>query len=332
MSKLIRKFRVPLALTATAIVVVGVVASVSASPKKSWWSPARGVKAHRVYGCGAPITVYAPRRPGAPLNGRALGVPDGPGTVIGLANAHHARWLDTVKCRPRPRRIGSIPSPNWSGWQSNTSNKPNYVQAAWRIRGVGNANGAGNTDYSSFWVGLGGGTSKCCDELVQDGTEQDVYDTGLNQHRTYYFWLEHYPGEPQEEITNLAAHAWDNVDALVQSNSSHSAYFAMCDTTDNKCGYLTQRTPGPNGHEAEWVVERTCVGNRLPYLAPFGTMTFHNAEYDNPLRKIHQSASQTQIWMQGPHGQRLTTTSSVASSGTRFSVKWDQYGNTGPGC
>jgi hypothetical protein len=69
---------------------------------------------HLVTGCGLPVTVYTPARPGAAL-------PGVPRSFMAQPIAAHARWLPSIKCRavpiqPETPAGGSATAPTWSGY------------------------------------------------------------------------------------------------------------------------------------------------------------------------------------------------------------------------
>jgi hypothetical protein len=73
---------------------------------------------------------------------------------------------------------------------------------------VARAHKAGENEYSSSWVGIGGGcvTAGCTvtdTTLIQAGTEQDVNSSGQ---ASYYAWWELVPA-PSVQISNLAVRA-----------------------------------------------------------------------------------------------------------------------------
>jgi hypothetical protein len=202
------------------LLLLGGVAALATLASSADWTPTQAaaptpvpasVITRHVTGCGLPITVYSPRRPGAALPGAVFGMPDGPHTVLGEANKSHARWLRTVTCeavRSGPRldpdtSHGNFTSLNWSGYLDTPSVAVYYVQAYWTVPRVGVPNAPAATNWSSAWVGIGTGVGG---ELIQIGSEQNAYckvRAGRCQKTegTYYFWYQAFPKEKLQRIS-----------------------------------------------------------------------------------------------------------------------------------
>jgi hypothetical protein len=308
-------------------------------------SQSPSVSRHQVNGCGRTMTLYTPQTPGAGLPASALGLPRGPHTIMAVAAQRHVRWLTTLRCRARPMRHRFLPagphnaagsSNNWSGYEDTTPGTPNYAQAFWTMPQLGGPNSATATDYSSVWPGIGDGNGG---ELIQDGSEQDVscvvlHNTCQEVVDSYYFWLETFPGENQEEVTNLVPNEGDSVAAAVYWSSSTGAEFTLCDYTQNTCVTGSQSSSAPDD-TAEWIVERTGICQNgyvsLPSLAPFGKVTITNGGFDetpqNSLEYTIGDGYPNAIDMYDVNGTQLDSTGGL-SGGTSFSVTWDAYGAT----
>lgn len=312
--------------------------------------PVPAVIRHEVAGCGRTMTVYTPRTAAAGLPASALGLPGGSHSILAAAAQHHVRWLSTLDCRERPaehhripataRHVAASASGNWSGYVDETDAPPNYAQMFWTVPHLGPASGLGQTDYSSIWPGIGSGSAEDA-ELIQDGTEQDVscgsvIDGCTIGSQTDYFWIEAFPAEAQEEVTNLTPNPGDSVAAAVYWSSSTGAEFTLCDFTQNECLTGSQSVPPPDIW-AEWIVERTgqcyTAGGdvSLPPLAPFGTVNVTGAGYDEtPLGDLEytipEEATTTEDDMYDVDGTQMDSTSGLGNGGTSFSVTWDNYG------
>jgi hypothetical protein len=159
---------------------------------------------------------------------------------------------------------------------------------------------------------------------------------------SYYFWVERFPAEAQEEVTNFYPSPGDSVATDVYWSSSTGAEFGVCDYTLNECAVGSQASAGPDNH-AEWIVERTelCENGHywLPPLASFARVDFTQSGYDEtPQGNVEYAISQgspTLINMFDATGMMLDTTTSLSSGGTAFSVVDNTYGvatNTGNTC
>jgi Peptidase A4 family len=309
--------------------------------------PVPAVIRHEVTGCGRAMTLYTPRTSAAGLPGSALGEPGGPHSILAVAAQHHVRWLSALDCRATrsqnrfpatPRHVAAATSGNWSGYADETDAPPNYAQMYWTVPHLGPVSGLGQTDYSSIWPGIGSGGDG---ELIQDGTEQNVscqviIDGCTTGSQTDYFWIEAFPAEAQEEVTNLTPNPGDSVAAAVYWSSSTGAEFTLCDFTQNECLTGSQSVPAPDIW-AEWIVERTgqCYTRggdvSLPPLAPFGTVNVTGAGYDEtPLGDLEytipEEATTIEYDMYDADGTQLDSTSGLGSGGSSFSVTWDNYG------
>src|SRR5690348_14453560 len=87
------------------------------------------------------------------------------------------------------------------------------VAADWTVP-TPSAHKAGEAEYSSDWVGIGGGCidANCTvgdNTLIQTGTEQDIAANGA---RSYSAWYELIP-EPETVIPSITVHAGDRMHA-----------------------------------------------------------------------------------------------------------------------
>lgn len=259
--------------------------SASAAPLPS------AVTAHVVSGCGAAVTMVTPARAGAQLPASAIGMPDGSGTLMNAAARDHVQWLSGLTCKsqaaPRDQGIreGSVRNSteyfyNWSGYQTDVSTRPTYVQAYWNVPKVCCSTHGG--DYNSIWPGLGSGDSKKSAELIQDGSEEAVDGSS-----TYYrLWYEIFPNEAEQIITTraLIPSPGNKVFFSVLYNyPKRRATFTVCDLSKRKCAAFYQSS-GPPNKQVEWIVERPgiCSGKTAEYpsLADFKSVTLSGAFWD----------------------------------------------------
>src|ERR1700743_2029659 len=126
-------------------------------------------------------------------------------------------WGGCGRCPPGCDRVapGRTPSTstNWSGFTAQV-NDVSLAEAQWVVPSVAAGGPGSTTATSSIWPGIGDGISGS-DELIQAGTEQDEVCTDVanecSYSPNYYFWLEMFPAEAQQEVRNLAVGPGDTV-------------------------------------------------------------------------------------------------------------------------
>jgi Peptidase A4 family len=305
-------------------------------------APAAAVVLQAIKGCGKPVTVTSPRRAGAALSGRALGLPDGPGSLMAALTQRHVRWLTTLRCKlhaTKPVKVhagsGGSSYWNWAGYE-NTTASPDYVQANWQVPGLGS--GDGRNEKSSIWPGVGSGGAKGT-QLIQAGTEQDISAAGK---KTYYLWFETWPAEAQVQITNMVVRPGNKVSVSASYNTTAAggAVFVICNDSRNVCVSARQASGRPDDH-VEWILERTslCVSHHTIYppLAPVGPSTFSSSRFD-----INGDGSPINPISHGKHvrfkmsvgGTLIATTGALSHHGTAFLIVQNSSGNfnTGSAC
>jgi hypothetical protein len=166
--------------------------------------------------------------------------------------------------------IGANKSNNWSGYNQGFLEQSgkmfHQISADWTVP-TATAHRHGEAEFSSTWVGIGGG---CVDAgcavtdptLIQTGTEQDVDASG---HASYSAWWEIIPA-PSVTITTLNVRPGDHIHAaLVESTPGSEVWtMALRDVTTGKS--FTQTLPYPSSHAtAEWIEETPVqVGTGAP--------------------------------------------------------------------
>jgi hypothetical protein len=316
--------------TAAGTTAAGTVAARSVSPSGR---VVPGAAFTVVHGCGKPVTLVTPAHAGGALPGRALGLPDGPGSVLAAATQRHSRFLHTISCaahRTKPTkatRRGGSPSVNWAGWIDAVPS-PNYVQATWHAASP--CCDEHSFDTSSIWPGIGSGTHGT--ELIQAGTEANMSASG---HRTLFLWFELYPEEAQQQIKNMTVRQGDKISVSASYNASAApgATFVICNVTRNVCVAANQRSKRPDG-QAEWIVERTsvCDGHILTYppLASIGPVKLSGARYD-----LNGDGKAAFAISHGRHGRsrmfddqgaQLAQAGTLSSHGTAFLVVQNDVG------
>jgi len=319
-------------------------------------------ESHVVTGCGAQLTVTAPTTDTLTTDTlAAAGVPV-TSDVAQRALRQQATWLSNVHCKARPdhtrktvpvattdpktlknispRTIGSR-SPNWSGYDADVAGAT-VAQATWTVPYVGGTTSGRDGADVSIWPGIGTGTNSSTDELIQDGTEQVQICTEVGGQCSYtyeyFFWLEMYPYEAEQEITNLSVLPGDDVGALATYDpGNHLAGFLLCNYTVNQCVTGTQVSPAPVSNSAEWIVERPGSSDgSLFALAPYGSVSLSNAlsatGYDgnNTGTNGYTTAAQDgaeSIEMTNCAGtQQLDSTGNLDSTGAGYTSIWLNFG------
>jgi hypothetical protein len=201
-------------------------------------------------------------------------------------------------------------STNWAGYAaSGSAGDFSNVSANWSQPAVTCA--AGETSYSSYWVGLDGYNSKTVEQI---GTAADC----KNGKSTYYAWYEMYP--KFGAICSLEVSAGDAIAASVSYDPGSGQITAkLVDGTDT-CTATAKATGSMARSSAEVIVEAPSSnhgpGSTLG-LANFGTVTFTGATVDGA--KFAKSSPDEII---------MGTTDSVKAQPSsltkgRFSVTWE---------
>ncbi|HWC38013.1 MAG TPA: G1 family glutamic endopeptidase [Acidimicrobiales bacterium] len=197
-----------------------------------------------------------------------------PGAVAG-----GARSAPPVFHRPIVS-IGANKSNNWSGYNQGTLEQGgktfHQASADWVVPRA-SAHRHGEAEFSSTWVGVGGG---CMDancaltdpSLIQTGTEQDV-DT--NGHATYSAWWEIIP-LPSLTISTVHVRPGDRIHAAVTESPAGSEVWTidLRDVTDGQS--FTMKVPYWSSHAtAEWIEETpVTIGSGAPAgVGPLPTLS-----------------------------------------------------------
>jgi Peptidase A4 family len=255
------------------------------------------------------------------------------------AAAAHIRYLTSITCRshpssPLPQKLASSTSTtaNWAGYE--TPAKGNFLgaQMSWTVPSVSTS--ASTSAYSSIWPGVGTGASGK-DSLIQGGTEQDVHCVLTVCSHTYYPWLEIFPYESQQEITNLTVAPNQVIQTIIEYDPGDAAYAEIDNLTTGvgvyDYAYLNGSFTG-SGSTAEWIVERTEEGGKLPYLANFGKVSIAAAiaaegvdwSAGHVTYPDVVSTKSTAYTMTTCAGTTLATPS--AASNSSFTVTWKNKG------
>ena len=239
--------------------------------------------------------------------------------------------------RKKSPAVSNATSANWSGYE--TGEKGGYLAAAleWVVPTV---SAVSAETHSSIWPGIGTGNSTS-DSLVQAGTAQSAVCNAASCTTEYHPWLEIYPQESEQEITNLTVSPGDYVGVVVEYDPlSAQAYFEVDNYTTGYGIYAYQYVTGDvvgSGTQAEWIVERptycliTCQMSKLPN---FGTATLGYAQAvygstwddDNLAWSAVSALTPNSISMYSCSGTLMAQPSAISSS-MNFNVVWKNYGS-----
>ncbi len=157
--------------------------------------------------------------------------------------------------------LGASQSGNWSGYSQGTleDSKELYTSVAgtWVVP-TASQHKKGEAEYSSSWVGIGGGcvNSGCTvtdNTLIQAGTEQDVSSNGTP---SYSAWWEIIP-EPSTRV-NLAVSAGNSVRVTITQGKPGLWTIVISNLSTGKSVVIG--TPYSSTHAtAEWIVETPLI-------------------------------------------------------------------------
>ena len=180
--------------------------------------------------------------------------------------------------------FGANKSTNWSGYNQGSQALGgvlfHQVAGDWTVP-TPSQHRAGEAEYSSDWIGIGGGcVNAACtvgdNTLIQTGTEQDIASNGK---RTYTAWYELIPA-PETVIPALIVHPGDRMHAEVFEQVAGSNVWTII-LTDGTTGQTFKTTkPYSSSHlTVEWIQERpTLIGSGGSTLAPLPALT--NPKFD----------------------------------------------------
>jgi Peptidase A4 family len=168
---------------------------------------------------------------------------------------------------PPIMKLNASQSSNWSGYNQGTLEKNNTlfhsISGNWTVP-TATAHTKGQAEYSSSWVGIGGGcvNSGCSvtdPTLIQAGTEQDVAANGT---ASYSAWWELVPA-PSVTISTISVHPGDHMNVSLSESVSGSDLWTMVVKNVTTGQSFSQTVPYPSTHlTAEWIQEApTIIGS-----------------------------------------------------------------------
>ncbi|HEV3154969.1 MAG TPA: G1 family glutamic endopeptidase [Candidatus Baltobacteraceae bacterium] len=176
-----------------------------------------------------------------------------------------------------------VTSGTWVGFaDSGTHGTYNTVRANWIVPALKPI--PQSPAYSSMWVGIDGSTycasPPCSNNVIQDGTEQDFSSSNGVDHYNYYAWLDlELNNTPSTYLFGISP--GDKMYGTVWKNDSGGQVYAQFYIKDLNTGQTTNVGYAAGnafvGDSAEWIIERTLVGNELYWLPNFGSAQMTNA-------------------------------------------------------
>ena len=162
-------------------------------------------------------------------------------------------------------RDGLAYSTNWSGYAvTGNPGSVTDVKASWVVPAV--TCSAGQTQYSSFWVGIDGYSDNT---VEQTGTDSDCQ----NGVPTYYAWFEFYP-HPMFMVNTLTVHANDYISAEAKYVGNNRYMVTVTDITTRQSFSGTSRVNNAQRSSAEWIAEAPSGSRGVLPLADFGVASF----------------------------------------------------------
>jgi hypothetical protein len=229
---------------------------------------------------------------------------------------------------------GVADSTNWSGYAVTGANgSVTSVTGSWIVPASTCTKGS-SPEYSSFWVGIDGWTSKT---VEQTGTDSDC--RGGKPH--YYAWYEFYP-EPSYNATGMAdLTPGDKMSATVSWDETTRAFtLTITDETADLTFTKTFTPVLPRARSsAEWIAEApaSSKGNVLP-LANFGTV-YLGQDYTSIAGTNYATISGvtggigsfgSNVWMSDMINETssvpMATPSILTNDGSSFLVTWYSVG------
>jgi hypothetical protein len=231
-----------------------------------------------------------------------LGAPSRAAAASGVRITHHTAPRIHLATHGR-----NSTSTNWSGYAT-TGSKYTDVKGTWKEPTASCT--AGQTAYSSFWVGIDGDTTNT---VEQTGTDADC-SSGTP---TYYAWYEMYPKFPVN-LSNPVSPG-DSLTAEVSTNGSGSFTLTITDTNQHWTFTTKQSSKKARMGSAEWIAEAPSGSGGVLPLANFGTVNFSGCTANGVA--IGSNLNVDEIVMETSGGVVKAQPSGL-SGGTAFSVAW----------
>jgi hypothetical protein len=228
---------------------------------------------------------------------------------------------------------GTADSTNWSGYAVTGANgSVTSVTGSWIVPASTCTKGS-SPEYSSFWVGIDGWTSKSVEQI---GTDSDC----RNGKASYYAWYEFYP-EPSHYATGMTnLTPGDKMSATVSWNQDKKAFTVTIIDETADLAFTKTFTPflPRSRSSAEWIAEAPSgLAGILP-LADFGTV-YLGADYTSVSGTNYATISGVtgaigsfapNVWTSNMVAEKtsvpMATPSSLTADDSSFLVTWYSVG------
>jgi hypothetical protein len=254
-----------------------------------------------------------------------------PGEYVNTGRYHRANQAARVPIAPDTTDNALISgSTNWSGYAITGGKTLTKVEGAWIVPSVNNQFGISGNGYMSEWVGIDGDCS--CDDLIQDGTEQEW----VGGTPGYYAWIEFIP-EAELEVSSfpvspgdvMEMYAWETkVGSVVKGN------YYLANFNTKKAVSTTLTIPAGtkfSGKSAELIVEKTQVNGSTNNPLPFYAYTWMGFAYAfrGSTTAIPLASNATQNIVMCPETGACTSSTELSTAGSLSSdslwFTWHHY-------
>jgi hypothetical protein len=236
----------------------------------------------------------------------------GPAPAVARAGPRYAPHLGgVIRLLPGRAQADMAKSNNWSGYDQGileTRTPFTSVSGWWAVPRAAQ-HLRGQAEYSSTWLGIGGG---CLDTsctvtgstLIQAGTEQDVSKKGV---ASYSAWWEVLPAPAV--AAPLPVRPGDHIGGSISQVAPGLWRVTLVDATDRR-RFSTTVPYASSEDTAEWILESPVVlgtgGAGEAALPSLGTVHFWGATTDGSAARLGRSQAIQEI---APNGVPLATPS-----------------------
>jgi hypothetical protein len=228
-------------------------------------------------------------------------------TVVAVALVPAAAGAQP-RSHPPKHKFGRGTSTNWSGYDV-TGSGATHVIGTW-IQPTATC-AAGESSWSSPWVGIDGDTSNTVEQI---GTDTDCSSGSA----FYYAWYEMYP--KKLFTISMPVRRGDSFTGEVTSTSSTTFILRLTNNTTGTSFQTTQTTRKARRSSVEWIMEGPSSG----LLTNFGSVGFTSASatINGQTASLNSLSNPQPITMVTQSGTPRAVPSSPIGSGGSFSVGW----------
>lgn len=224
---------------------------------------------------------------------------------------------------------GAVSSTNWAGYAvTGSSGSVSFVKASWTVPKVQGSCPSSKNEYSAFWVGIDGYSSKT---VEQTGTDSDCQGGSP----TYYAWYEFYPAA-SNLISKIKVKPGNVMVAQVKF-AAGKFNATITDLNTSVSASHTKAVKGAARSSAEWIAEAPSSSSGILPLADFGTARFGydatgaastgEATVSGSTGSIGSFATATSLTMVTQSGSLTkASVSALTPDGSSFNVTWVRTG------